>query len=653
MCGFAGFIENSLRSNISFEEQLKKMSSAIGHRGPDDSGMWTDLDSRIGLVHNRLSIIDLTDAGRQPMKSDSDRYIIVFNGEIYNHLDIRKKIQRHIINKSWKGQSDTETLLASIDCWGLEKTLEISTGMFAFALWDKKNKILSLARDRVGEKPLYYGWQKNTFMFGSELKALRANSNFIGEIDRNSLSLFIERNNVPAPKSIYSNLYKLSPGCFINIECRNKKALQSKIFEKKYWSFSNIALAGQSNLFLGSDSEAIELFDNKLRESVKQQMVADVPLGAFLSGGIDSSLIVALMQEESSTPVKTFSIGFNQNEYNEAKYAKDVARHLKTDHTELYVSEKDVLNVIPKLPVMYDEPFSDSSQIPTFLVSHLAKNQVTVALSGDAGDELFGGYNRYFWLNRVSSYFSWMPKQMRSIISYIFNCIPVYKWNQIFHYIEKLLFTKNLFNNPGEKIHKLSNIIELDSPSKLYLGLLSHWKINEKIVLNCSNNSFDDILLNSELTDFEHQMMLYDSIHYLPDDILVKVDRASMYCSLEARIPFLDHNLIEFAWRLPLSMKIRNGKGKWLSRQALNQYVPKNLIERPKMGFGAPIDSWLKGPLRDWSEELLDENRLRSEGFFDANIVRQKWDEHQSGKRNWQHNLWDILMFQSWLESQH
>ena len=629
------------------------MSSEIRHRGPDDSGIWVDLNSRIGLAHNRLSIIDLSEAGKQPMESSSSRYIIAFNGEIYNHLDIRKQIQSYLGIQELRGHSDTETLLSAIDCWGLEKTLKICTGMFAFALWDKNTKELSLVRDRVGEKPLYYGWQKNTFMFASELKALRANSDFIGEIDRNSLALYIERSSIPAPNSIYSGIYKLSPGCFITIDTKKQSTLSADIEEKEYWSFPDIAINGQQNLYLGSDSEVISILDKKLRKAISQQMVADVPLGAFLSGGIDSSLIAALMQAQSSTPIKTFSIGFNEKEYNEAPYSKAVANHLKTDHTELYVSEGDVLSVIPKLPTIYDEPFSDSSQIPTFLISQMAKKYVAVALSGDAGDELFAGYNRHYWLNRIQNYFSWMPLQMRSFLAGSMTRVSISKWNHIFTYSEKVLKKRNSFQNPGEKIHKLSNVIGLDSPSKQYLGLISHWKENEKIVLNSNSTSFkNNISLNSDLSDITHQIMLQDSIQYLPDDILVKVDRASMACSLETRIPFLDHALIEFVWKLPLSMKIRNGQGKWLSRQTLYQYVPKDLIERPKMGFGAPIDVWLRRPLRDWSENLIDEQRLHSEGFFDVGIVRQKWTEHISGKRNWQHNLWDILMFQSWLELQ-
>ncbi|HEY9829311.1 MAG TPA: asparagine synthase (glutamine-hydrolyzing), partial [Stenomitos sp.] len=648
MCGIVGFWDNSQQLNTDqLAPMVQRMSDTLLHRGPDDGGIWVDAEAGIALGHRRLAIVDLSPEGHQPMVSADGRYVIVFNGEIYNFLELRRQLEQ--LGHRFRGHSDTEVMLAACSQWGLDAAVKSFNGMFAFALWDRKERVLHLGRDRLGEKPLYYSWLGQTFLFASELKALRAYPNFNPEINRDALALYLRHNYIPAPYSIYQDVYKLPPACILTVQLGG-----STTQPIPYWSAQSIAEAGIAQPFTGSETDAIAQLDALLRDAVNLRMVADVPLGAFLSGGIDSSTVVALMQAQSNQPVKTFSIGFYEDSYNEAKYAKAVAQHLGTDHTELYITPAEAIAVIPKLPTLYDEPFADSSQIPTFLVAQLARQHVTVSLSGDAGDELFAGYNRYFWGRRIWQQIGWIPYPLRNAAASALTMRSPQAWNQTFTSLQPLLPTTFKQQNPGDKLHKLAEVLAVESPETMYKGLVSHWKEPEAIVLGSSEPL--TALTNPQgwanLPDFTQRMMYLDTVSYLPDDILVKVDRATMGVSLEARVPLLDHRVMELAWQIPLGMKIRNGQGKWLLRQVLYKYVPPSLIERPKMGFGVPIDAWLRDKLRDWAEDLLDERRLRQEGFFNPQPIRQKWAEHLAGDRNWQYYLWDVLMFQAWLDEQ-
>lgn len=641
MCGITGFLSTQ-HHDVSI---LQRMATTLTHRGPDDAGIWCQTDAGISLAHRRLAIVDLSQAGHQPMHSVNGRYILVFNGEIYNHSQLRYELEQSGFLTEWRGHSDTETLLAAIEAWGLEATLKRSIGMFAIALWDKHAHTLSLARDRIGEKPLYYGWQGDTFLFGSELKALRAHPAFQASIDRNALCLFLRYCYIPAPYSIYQGVAKLQPGCILSVSLEQRHPQVTS-----YWSAVEVAEAGVANTFQGSDTDAIEELELLLKGAVSQQMMADVPLGAFLSGGLDSSMIVALMQAQSSRPVKTFSIGFTEAAYNEAIYAKAVAKHLGTEHTELYVSAAQAMAVIPTLPRLYDEPFADASQIPTYLVAQLARQHVTVSLSGDAGDELFCGYNRYQITANLWRKLSLLPLPVRKLSAKLLSSISPHEWNRL---VEILPFNIGV-NNLGDKLHKGAKVITNREVSELYQQLLSHWSTPNSLVINGFEPAtvLTGAMPRLNGLDQIQRMMALDTITYLPDDILVKVDRAAMGVSLESRVPFLDHRVVEFAWRLPQAMKLRDGKTKWALRQVLYKYVPQNLIERPKMGFAIPLQEWLRGPLRDWAEALIDETRLKQEGYFNPVPIRERWAEHLSGKRNWEYSLWDILMFQAWLAEQ-
>ncbi|HEY6454398.1 MAG TPA: asparagine synthase (glutamine-hydrolyzing) [Steroidobacteraceae bacterium] len=652
MCGVCGFID--LRGDSNSPENRATLSAMIAqlrHRGPNDSGSWVD-DARSGvsLGHTRLSILDLSYEGHQPMVSASGRYVIVFNGEIYNHKDIRKDLEASTADTKWRGHSDTEVILEAISHWGLLESLERFNGMFAFALWDRQNRALHLARDRLGEKPMYYGWMGEVLLFGSELKALRAHSSWHGEIDRDSLSLFMRHNYIPAPFSIYKGIRKLPPATLITFRQHDRQRWPEP---EIYWSAKLVAERGFAHPLQAGDELAEQQLHQLLLNAVALRMEADVPLGAFLSGGVDSSTVVALMQALSSRPVNTFSIGFTESGYDEATHARCVAAHLKTSHTELYVTSSEAMAVIPRLPQLYDEPFADCSQIPTFLVSQLARQHVTVSLSGDGGDELFGGYNRYFWGARIWKTIGWMPPALRATIAAALNALRPATWDTMTRWTGRV-FPHMMPRMLGDKLQKLAEALPVTSPELLYRSLVTHWENPDRLVLDAHEpvTVLTDPARCATVADFSHYMMYQDTVSYLPDDILVKVDRASMGVSLEARVPLLDHRVVELAWRVPNGMKFRGGQGKWLLRQVLHRYVPREMIERPKMGFGVPIDSWLRGPLREWAESLLEESRLRQEGFFAPDPIRGKWSEHLARTHNWQYQLWDVLMFQAWLENE-
>lgn len=609
MCGIAGFVGNKS------EETIKNMMNEIIYRGPD-AGQFSILDDKVHLGHRRLAIIDLSPNGAQPMASHNGRFEIVFNGEIYNFNVLKKSL-----NRNWKGHSDTEVLIEAISEYGIAETLQRIAGMFAFAVYDKQEKKLFLARDRFGEKPLYYGRQGDHFYFCSELKSLVKHPRFQRKISRQALKSYFRYNYIPAPLSIYEDISKLTPGSFLILDVNN---LNFQI--KTYWRVE------QKPIFTGSYQEALDELEKKLRITMSEQMISDVPVGAFLSGGVDSSTVVALMQSISKQPVRTFSIGFHEKQYDEAVYAKEVARHLGTSHTELYVTPKDALDIIPRLTSVYDEPFSDSSQIPTCLVAQMTKKHVTVALSGDAGDEVFGGYQRYFLAPQLFNKLSFIPMPLRKVSSQTIKAISPGIWDKL-PYIT------------GDKAHKLASILDIAGPYQVYDRLITHWSDLENPVVS----DVDPIRYKfSDDMTFQENMMLLDSKTYLPDDILVKVDRAGMHVSLESRIPFLDHRIVEFAWSLPMEFKIQNGSGKRILRDVLYKHVPKKLIDRPKKGFGVPIGPWLRTDLKEWAESLLTREMINRSGLLDYNKIKQKWDEHQSGRRNWQYHLWDVIIFQDW-----
>lgn len=664
MCGIAGVFGETHRHPI--KRVVQEMSNSLIHRGPDDDGVWVDDRGNLALGHRRLSILDLSSEGHQPMMSREERYAIAFNGEIYNHLELRNELEKGSLGDSlipWRGHSDTETLLACFSHWGIRKTLERSVGMFAIALWDRKEKLLYLARDRFGEKPLYYGWVNGAFVFGSELKAIRKFPGFSNPVDRNALSLYLRFSYVPSPHSIYQDIYKLEQGCILTIATDSTSQPPSSVLKiptskntislDRWWSLDSTITAATQQL-ITDETEAIDRLESALVDSIKLQSIADVPLGAFLSGGVDSSCIVALMQAHSAGSVKTFTIGFEEEGFNEAGFAKNVATHLGTQHVELYVSSSDALDMIPNLPQLYDEPFADSSQIPTHLVCRQARSQMKVALTGDAGDELFGGYNRYFWAERIWNKISWLPQPLRSGLASVINSISPASWDFMASPVNACLPAQRRFFLLGDKIHKLAsrlrNVHDLDD---LYMSLVSEWRDPASVVIGSQEPEtlLADRSQKQGRTEHQHRMMYWDAMTYLPDDILCKVDRAAMGIGLESRIPFLDHRVAELAWKIPLNMKIRNGQGKWILRQVLYKYIPKELIERTKTGFGVPVGEWLCGPLLEWAESLLDESRLKKEGYFNTTVVRQKWADHKAGTRNWTQSIWTILMFQAWLEN--
>jgi asparagine synthase (glutamine-hydrolysing) len=652
MCGLIGFTRQAVLASEDVQQIAKTMSDTIRHRGPDSWGMWWNNESSVVLGHRRLSILDLSPAGNQPMLSACQCYVIAFNGEIYNHLKLRNQLLVEGKAPVWRGHSDTETLLACFSAWGVENTLQAAVGMFAIALWDQQEQVLTLARDRMGEKPLYWGWCDDVLLFGSELKALRAHPAFNVEVDRNALTLLLRHCYIPGPYSIYQNIQKLMPGHFVQIPLRGDVTRSKNVQPATYWRMNDAVAQGLANPFCGTPEAAVDRLEAQLTSSIGEQMLSDVPLGAFLSGGIDSSTIVALMQAQSRQPVRTFTIGFCEGGYDEATHAKAVAKHLGTDHTEFYLRPLDALAVIPRLPSMYCEPFADSSQIPTFLVSQMAKQHVTVALSGDGGDELFGGYNRYLLACKVWGLVQGLPVSVRRAAAGLLRALPPAGWDKLFDTVKPVLPKRLQLSIPGEKARKLADVLSLSDGQAFYRQLTSHWTDPTSVVIGANE---PPTLITTpkawpETDSLVHAMMAMDAQTYMADDILTKVDRAAMASSLETRVPMLDYRVVELAWQMPLEFKVRGGQGKWLLRQVLYKHVPKELIERPKMGFGIPLDSWLRGPLRDWAESLLDGQRLHKEGYFYPDPIRLMWAEHLSGKHNWQYHLWNVLMFQAWLE---
>ena len=683
MCGFAGFLAadawgvdrhaaHAITHTHAMRVLATRMAQAIVHRGPDDAGAWADAQAGIALGFRRLSIVELSAAGHQPMHSASGRYVVTFNGEIYNHMDLRAELP----GMAWRGHSDTETLLAACEAWGVEETLKKTVGMFAIALWDAQTRTLHLARDRFGEKPLYYGWVGSgstaAFVFGSELKALRAYPGFTNPVSREALALYMRFTYVPAPHSIYQNIFKLEPGCVLSFNAAvppsagalltapaqplRPPATLGAVTLQRWWSLADVVQAGVQNQFT-DEAQALAALEQRLKDAVRLQSLADVPLGAFLSGGVDSSTIVALMQQQSSQAVKTFTVGFEEAGFDESPHARAVARHLGTDHSELFVTAAEAQGVIPQLPAMYDEPFADSSQIPTHLVCKAARQQVTVALSGDAGDELFGGYNRYFWGPRIWNRLAWLPYPARQALGAVIRAVPIAGWDTLSRPLNAMLPGAQGIARTGEKLHKLARAIDgAHGLDDLYRSLVSEWQDPAQVVKHHGSTSqapislLDDPLPAQGAEQPQLRMMFRDSTTYLTDDILCKVDRAAMAISLETRVPFLDHRVAELAWQLPLHMKIRGNEGKWALRQVLYKYVPRELIDRPKAGFGIPIGQWLRGPLRDWAESLLAESRLQTEGYFYPAPIRIKWAEHLSGQRDHTASLWTVLMFQAWLE---
>jgi asparagine synthase (glutamine-hydrolysing) len=651
MCGIAGILAHDAPD----EAAVARLIRPLAHRGPDDEGIWLDPEARIGFGHRRLAIVDLSPAGHEPMHSADGRFVITFNGEIYNHADLRRELEERgaVPEGGWRGHSDVETFLQGIAAWGLDETLRRSAGMFAFALWDRRERSLRLVRDRFGEKPLYYGWAGRDFVFGSELKALRAHPRFDHPIDRQALQLFASRTYIPAPLTIYEGVFKLPPGCILTIEA-NAQPLREPPVEgsigpislTRYWSYRDVVERGLADPVV-DEADALTELEQVLAIAIQGQSMADVPVGAFLSGGIDSSTVCALYQKYSSIPVRTFSIGFEEAGYNEAADAKRVAAHLGTVHHEHYVTVREARDVIPLLPAMYDEPFADSSQIPTHLVSRFAREQVTVALTGDGGDELFAGYNRHFAAPRLWAQLQKVPQPVRAITGAPLGKLPSRFWSGV-----AALLPGRQQPHVGGKLQKAFKLAaSAGSLDEVYCSFLDEWSHEPSPVIGAGGGDPGFDLAVNGAPDAV-RMMYCDAVSYLPDDILAKVDRASMAVALETRVPFLDHRVAELAARIPLHLKVGGGRGKHIVRRLLHSLVPPELVERPKAGFGVPAGEWIKGPLRPWAEDLLDPAAMRADGWFDPEIVQRRWREHLSGRRSSTPALWAILMFQAWHREQ-
>jgi asparagine synthase (glutamine-hydrolysing) len=649
MCGFAGAFDPTTEA-AAWPHRLGAMARALAHRGPDDEGLWHDAEASIGLAFRRLAIIDLSVEGHQPMVSAGGRYVMAYNGEVYNFQTLRAELESR--GARFRGHSDTEIMLAAFETWGVEPAVSRFVGMFACALWDRAERRLHLVRDRLGIKPLYWGWSNGALLFGSELTALRRHPAFSAGLDRNAVASFLRWNYVPAPHAVFQGFRKLEPGCIrtFDLASRTPGGAGRLI---SYWSMADVACAGIDRPFSGTPDEAVSELERRLKDAVGLRMIADVPLGAFLSGGIDSSLVVALMSAQASTPVRTFTVGFAEKEYDESPWARSIAKHLGTSHTEQILSAGETLAKVPKIAALFDEPFADSSQVPTLLVSELARRHVTVSLSGDGGDELFAGYKRYALFADLDRTLRHVPRAARRPLAAVLGAVPVGPANALFGFAGPLLRRYGSGGAAGDKIRKLAELLALADDRALYRDLLSHWKAPESLVPGTVElpRLADEAERPARFLDRIHPLMFDDTIAYLADDILVKVDRTSMSVGLEARVPLIDHRVVEFAWTLPLALKIRDGGTKWVLRKVLEKYVPAELTERPKMGFGLPIDLWLRGPLRPWAEDLLSETRLKREGLLEPGPIRQKWDEHLAGRRNWHYYLWDVLMLQSWREA--
>ena len=636
MCGIAGVI-SSARSREQLERNAIAMADSIAYRGPDDHGLWSDADAGIALTHRRLSIVDLSPNGHQPMISADGRFIITYNGEIYNFRDLRPELEARGVKL--RGHSDTEVMLEAFALYGVEATVKRLIGMFTIGVWDRRDRTLMLVRDRLGIKPLYWAKFGDLFLFGSELKALRACPGWTPRIDRPAVAAFMRHNYIPAPHTIYEGVHKLEPGTILTLPWKGEPK------STHFWDARSVARAGLADPINAGDGELTERLETLLLDAVRRRLVADVPVGAFLSGGIDSSTVAALMKAANSGPVRTYTIGFELAGFDEAKHSAAVARHLGTDHTELTVTANEALGVIPKLPDMYDEPFADSSQIPTHLVSVMTRRHVKVALSGDGGDELFAGYNRYQLTTRLWRSFSLLPGPIRHALAHVLTSISADRWSQILSIVPASVRP----GQAGDKLHKFAAVLCAKGDTDLYRRLVSHW--DPSLVVPGAvepRGMLWDSQIERDFPGLLERMQFLDLVTYLPDDILTKVDRASMAVALEARVPLLDHRVVEFAWRLPRTAKIRGGISKWLLRQVLYRHVPKTLVERPKMGFGIPLGDWLRGPLRNWAEDLLAETRLRQAGLLDAAQVRDIWRAHLGGRRNHEYLLWNVLMLEAW-----
>ena len=645
MCGISGFLDPAPNPRLSeFSMLATRMADTLVSRGPDDNGVWVDQTHGIGLAHRRLSVIDLSPSGRQPMLSADGRFVLVYNGELYNFQELRADLEAH--GHVFRGNSDSEVLLEACAAWGIEQTVRRCLGMFAFGLWDRQEHCLTLVRDRIGIKPLYWARFGQVFLFGSELKALRAHPCFETQLDRDMVIPFLRYNYIPAPHSIYRDVYKLEPGCMLQVRSQHEPHIT------RYWDLNQVAQQGTTAPLQADDGQtldqlALDQLETLLSDAVQRRMVADVPLGAFLSGGIDSSAIVALMQQHSSRPIKTFTIGFQEADRDESQYAQQIAHHLGTDHQTLVVEPSHAVDLLPRLPTWYDEPFADTSQVPTCFVSHLARQEVTVSLSGDGGDELFGGYKRYIKAAKTWDKVSQIPRPVRTMLAQSIGVLPPLLEN-----------VQSLARKPISRLvkhtHQFSRALSLDTADFHDRQLWRRWEDPARLVIDADATAVqqsDDLTRRTapdSLADIVSQMQFADILSYLPDNNLTKVDRASMGVSLEVRVPILDHRIVEFTWTLPAHMKIRNGQGKWLLRQLLYKYVPHELVERPKQGFGVPLSGWLRGPLREWAEELLSEQALCKTGVFNSALVRQKWTEHIAGTSDWKRPLWNVLMFQAW-----